>query len=224
MAALPELLPRGRSYRYAVSWAQTWVPALLEQRGEEFIRQCWVKVAKRKRRNLTTDQLSGLLKVTDDEPADLNLRCVPAASRNAKTREMERKAKKAQAEAARRLRNKPDLKPHSKSLMRTSPWDAAGISRTTWYERLEDEAPIDAVETWETAAPDGFVATVSDDPSRRIRGHQIPLPPLPDLSGLVVPGTEGADDNLRAPHHRKVAGNPLKDRADALRQSMSTAA
>ncbi|KQQ11530.1 hypothetical protein ASF56_24735 [Methylobacterium sp. Leaf122] len=196
MAALPELLPRGRSPSYAVAWARSWVPALLEERGEDFIRQCWVKVANRKRRHLTTDQLSKLLKVTDDEPARLNLRCIPAASRNAKTREAERKANKAKAEAARRLRNKPNLTPRSESLAATEPWEKAGISRSKWYSLPANERAAQAVEM---PVLDDFVDTVSDAPSGRIRGHQIPLHPLQEQSGHGALGRDGGALNDNTP-------------------------
>ncbi|WP_156399198.1 hypothetical protein [Methylobacterium sp. Leaf466] len=187
LAAIPEMIPRARSWRYAVSWARDWVPDLLEEKGEEFIHAAWARIAARKRRHLTTDQLSRLLKVTDDEPADLGLRCIPSASRNAKARATERKAKNASAEAARRLRKKPDLTPREQSLTATKPWEAAGVSRSTWYAKRRAGTLQDVANTQEVADLDGFVCIVSDTALGQERGHPIPLDPSRCISGEVKP-------------------------------------
>ena len=173
-AAIPELMRFARSWRYALSWVRDWVPVLIEEHGDDFIRHQWVKIAKRKRPNLTSDQLSKLLVVSDDEPARLNLRCIPAASRTAEIRATERRASKAKAEAARRAKE-PGYTPRSESAMATKPWHFHGMGRSYWYAKLKAERLVAAAEP-KILAVDDFMDIVS----------VCPLVPLVDRNMATV--------------------------------------
>lgn len=181
MAAIPELMPRARSWRYAVSWVKDRTPILLEEHGEEFIRDCWTKVANRECPNLTTDQLSKLLAVADYEPLRFGLRCIPAASRTDEIRTADRKAKRQLADAARRAA-KPGYTPRSESLKARAPWKALGMSRTDWYAERKAERLAPVAEP-EIPILDDCEAIVSVTPFGRISGHRIPLDPLQPISG-----------------------------------------
>lgn len=181
MAAIPGLMPGARTWRYAVAWARKWTPIILEERGEDFVRDCWTKVTTRKRPNLTTDELAELLAVADDEPVRLNLRCIPAASRTADIRAADRRTKRQLAAAARRA-TKPGYTPRSESLKARAPWKALGMSRTDWYAERKAER-LALVGEPKIPILDDCEAIVSVTPLGRISGHRIPLDPLQPISG-----------------------------------------
>ncbi|WP_018046193.1 hypothetical protein [Methylobacterium sp. 88A] len=193
MAAIPELMPRARTWRYAVSWVKDWTPILLEEHDEEFIRDRWTKVANRECPNLTTDQLSKLLAVADYEPLRFGLCCIPAASRTDKIRAADRKAKRRLADAARHAA--AGHTPRSESLQAKEPWKAAGVSRSTWFANRKAERLAPLVEA-EIPVLDSFAATVSVVPSWTDLRPSDPLPSLQPTSGQEEPqDVAPANDN-----------------------------
>lgn len=77
------------------------------------------------------DELAHWLGITPEMRERFHLRTIGAIGSSKRLRTMQRK-RKAKARAAER-RKAAGATPHAKSLARTKPWEALGMSRSTWY-------------------------------------------------------------------------------------------
>jgi hypothetical protein len=141
LAAMPHLVAlatsKGRSVD-AKAWARDRVPVNAATTDDEFFAQIEADFLDRARRGkgrLTADGIAKLLNVTADEVARYRLRTFGAIDRPKRTRTKDRKA--ADRDYQRRKRAAAGAKSREQSLAALKPWEAAGVSRATWYRQRE---------------------------------------------------------------------------------------
>jgi hypothetical protein len=92
-------------------------------------------IADAQRRNpiFNAEKLGMYLRLSDATRTRTGIRTIGAFDVSKRQRTLRRKLKARERQA--RLRRKRGARPHSQSLSRTKPWEAEGVSRTTWYDR-----------------------------------------------------------------------------------------
>jgi hypothetical protein len=93
-------------------------------------------------RRLRADTIARLLKVTDAERTALRIRTIGACDVSKAERAERSKQRRRVAEKQRRLAR--GIIPRERSLSRTKPWEAEGISRRTWERRRKAVSQIRA--------------------------------------------------------------------------------
>ncbi len=119
-------------------WLGRWCPWLDEASHEHMLSDA-LTVQLRYR----ADKLAWKLKVTAVERQELGLRTIGAIDQTKAERAAIAKAKRRARDIARRRAKgvKPREQYEEKSANRTKPWEAAGISRRTWYRARHKSAP-----------------------------------------------------------------------------------
>ncbi|WP_438346841.1 hypothetical protein [Methylorubrum populi] len=124
-------------------WAWSRVPRLVEVLGREWLEAAEVQ-ARAAPVRLKADTIAERLGVRDEERSRLKLRTIGAIDRPAAKRKADAKAKALvrNRERKRRLREEERLKaaPKAPSISSLKPWQAEGISRSTWYAKRAHEA------------------------------------------------------------------------------------
>lgn len=119
-------------------WARNWVPTL----DQAFVADVVERARIEDPRLLKADAIAKLLKVTQAERTILKLRTIGACDRTKRQRQIDRKRRNTEIQRERRARNGATPRTHSKAA--TQPWKVLGISRSTYYDRLQKgqiEAP-----------------------------------------------------------------------------------
>jgi hypothetical protein len=122
------------------NWCARYAPWLGLESHERLIRDTQERPLRWK-----ADRLAWKLRVTAAERTTLKLRTIGAIDMTAQQRAEQRKRRN--AERMRALRKAQNATPRAiyeaQSLSRTKPWEAAGVSRRTWY-RLRGTGPSTA--------------------------------------------------------------------------------
>jgi hypothetical protein len=106
-----------------------------------------IHASKRGRPLYKADDLGEYLRLTDAERTAWGIRTIGAHDVSRRQRNECRKRKARERKA--RHRQERGATPHARSLSRTRPWEARGLSRATWYRLQRREAAV-AHETNET--------------------------------------------------------------------------
>lgn len=119
------------------AWTATLLPGLARHRVVEMVDESEA----REWRFATHDQVARLLNVVLTERSNLGLRTIGAIDRTKAQRAKDRKAQNAKHQRAKRTLN--GATPRSKSKAAMKPWEADGVSRSTFYARQKAamEAP-----------------------------------------------------------------------------------
>jgi hypothetical protein len=122
-----------RASKRMQNFCQVWAPWLDDIEREQMLQEA----ATSRPLRFTPDQLAERLGVTLAERTALRLTCIGAIDCSKAEREMRRKAlAKARQQRRRRSRGvRARAQYLAASISRTKPWEAAGISRRTWYRR-----------------------------------------------------------------------------------------
>ncbi|MEE1611129.1 hypothetical protein [Microvirga sp. CF3016] len=179
--ALPSILElKGRAIGpgLALSWAELWTPALLADCAATWVEELAAQHLARPR-HLKADALGRLLELSDEERTRLRIRTIGAIDNSKRKRAAERKAKDREYQKRKRLEN--GATPRDRSLSASKPWEAAGVSRATWYRQQKtlETAGSASHETVSSAIkePSVLIPTPSDEFVSRREG--VPLKGTP---------------------------------------------
>lgn len=111
----------------AIAWIRQFCPVLDADALEQIVTDAAFEP-----RRWTATQFGELLGLTKDELKRLGIRTFRAVGVTGRQMKLDRKRKHADRERARRARA---YKPKAQSIAKLKPWEAAGISRRSWYRR-----------------------------------------------------------------------------------------
>ncbi|WP_311275231.1 hypothetical protein [Methylobacterium sp. WCS2018Hpa-22] len=128
------------------AWSQKWLPELVEAKGLEWVEERYEEIRDEKTGSFRTmDQIAKRLTVTQDEVLGFTLYSLVAHDRPKALRDAENKQADAAKHKANRVANGATPRELSKS--RLKPWDAAGVSRATYYREQAEMKAKQARET-----------------------------------------------------------------------------
>jgi hypothetical protein len=149
--------PRGRM----TSWLSTWAPWMPPGEAAGLIESAIAKPTRYR-----ADTLARRLNLRLAERERLNVTTIGAVDRPKKQRLADRKEQRRLAEQARRRAR--GAKPRISSAARTKPWEAAGISRASWYRR-QRTVERGETNTWPALTENMQATKQSHRPKRALR-------------------------------------------------------
>lgn len=152
---------RGDAENRILRWANNWAPWLYwRDIDPELLAQ---RIAQNPRR-YKADTLARLLNLTMSSRTALGITTIGAVDCTRRQRlELRRERKRVYAEARRRASGaKPRAQYEAESLSRTKPWEAMGMSRSTWYRRGKPMPPAEKVGQVQTQHIDVLLMASTD--------------------------------------------------------------
>lgn len=135
----------GNAEDHILRWALEWAPWLYDRK--DIAPVLFARRIAQNPRRYKADTLAALLNLTMSSRTALGITTIGAVDCNKRQRaELRRDRKRTYAEAQRRANGaKPRAQYEAESLSRTRPWEAMGMSRSTWYRRGKPMPPVNRV-------------------------------------------------------------------------------